>query len=93
MAGNRKRKAPSQALRSAQLQSTYVPLKRTRSDALSSIEASKLDAALSNEASYGWTLVDIRESIFKSLQYKSGGGDLQLSFVQLLSFWYHAPRR
>ena len=56
MAGNKKRKAPSQALRAAQLQSTYVPLKRTRSDALSSLEASKLDAALSNDASYGWTL-------------------------------------
>ena len=56
MAGSKKRKAQSQALRAAQLQNTYVPFKRTRSDALSSKEASKLDAALSNDASYGWTL-------------------------------------
>jgi hypothetical protein len=44
MAGatNKKRKAPSQALRVAQLRSTYVPFKRTRSDALSSVEVSKL---------------------------------------------------
>jgi hypothetical protein len=58
MAGatNKKRKAPSQALRVAQLRSTYVPFKRTRSDALSSVEVSKLEAALSNDACYGWTL-------------------------------------
>jgi hypothetical protein len=58
MAGrtNNKRKAPSQALRAAQLQNTYVPLKRTRLHALSSTEVSKLEAALSNDASYGWTL-------------------------------------
>jgi hypothetical protein len=57
MAGRtNKRKAPSQALRAAQLQNTYVPLKRTRLHALSSTEVSKLEAALSNDASYGWTL-------------------------------------
>ena len=57
MAGSKKRKAPSQALRAAQLQNTYVvQLKRTRSDALSSTKVSKLKAALSNDASYGWTL-------------------------------------
>jgi hypothetical protein len=55
-AANEKRKAPSQALRVAQLQSTHVPLKRTQSDALSSVEVSKLEAALSNDASCGWTL-------------------------------------
>jgi hypothetical protein len=51
-----KRKAPSHGLRAAQLQNTYVPLKRTRLHALSSTEVSKLEAALSNDASYGWTL-------------------------------------
>jgi hypothetical protein len=58
MAGatNKKQKAPSQALRVAQLQSTCVPLKRTRSDALSSVELSKLEAASSNDSSCGWTL-------------------------------------
>jgi hypothetical protein len=56
MAGSKKRKAPSQALRAAQLQNTYVQLKRTQSDAFSSTEVSKLEAALSNDAFYGWTL-------------------------------------
>jgi hypothetical protein len=58
MAGtiSKKRKAPSQALRAAQLQNTYVPFKRTRLHALSATEVSKLEAALSNEGSYGWTL-------------------------------------
>jgi hypothetical protein len=50
MAGNKKRKAASQALRAAQLQNTYVQFKRTRSDALRSTEVSKLEAALSNDA-------------------------------------------
>ena len=52
----KKRKLPSQTLRVSQLQNTYVPFKRTRSDALSSTAVSKLEAALSNDASYGWTL-------------------------------------
>jgi hypothetical protein len=55
LTGNTKRKA-SQALRVAQLKSTYVPMKRTRKNALSAMEVSKLEAALSNDASYGWTL-------------------------------------
>jgi hypothetical protein len=55
LAGNTKRKA-SQALQGAQLINTYVPLKRTRKNALSATEVSKLEAALSNDASYGWTL-------------------------------------
>ena len=56
MVCNKKRKSPSQALRAAQLKNTYVPIKRTRSDVLSSTAVSKLEAALSNDASYGWTL-------------------------------------
>jgi hypothetical protein len=56
MAGNKKRKALSQAIRAVQLQNTYVQLKRTRSDALSSTAVSKLEAALSNDPFYGWTL-------------------------------------
>jgi hypothetical protein len=60
MAGNKKRKAASQALRAAQLQNTYVQFKRTQSDALSSTEDSNLEAALSNDAAYGWTLRQAR---------------------------------
>jgi hypothetical protein len=55
LTGNTKQKA-SQALRGAQRKSRYVPLKRTRKNDLNVMEVSKLEAALSNDASYGWTL-------------------------------------
>ena len=71
MAGNKKRKALSQAIRAVQLQNTYVQLKRTRSDAfsstVSSTAVSKLEAALSNDPFYGWTLT----SNLKILQKKN----------------------
>jgi hypothetical protein len=69
MAGSKNQKAPSQALRAAQLQNTYVQLKRTRSDALSSTEVSKLEAALSNDASYGWSLTSNLRILRKNSLY------------------------
>ena len=62
---NKKQKAPSQALPAAQLQNMYVPFKRTRSDALSLVKASELDAALSNDASCGWALTPNSRIVLK----------------------------
>jgi hypothetical protein len=64
---NEKRKAPSQALRAAQLQNTCVPFKHTRSNALGSTEASKLDAAMQNDASFGWTLTSCKKTVSVTL--------------------------
>jgi hypothetical protein len=57
MAGNKRRKAASQALWAAQLQNTYIQFKRTQCDALSSTEVSNLEAALWNDAAYGWKIM------------------------------------
>jgi hypothetical protein len=70
MAGiSKKRKAPSQAIRASQLQHTYVQLKRTQSDALSLTEASKLEAAVSNDSSYGWRLTSNLRIVKKNNYY------------------------
>lgn len=57
-AQNQKRKAQSisNALLRSQVPVTYTPAKRLRKQAVSAVDAAKFEAALSNDARFGWEL-------------------------------------
>jgi hypothetical protein len=68
----RKRNVPatSKAISQQQAWVTYAPAKRLRNQALSTLEAAKLEAAISNDPSHGWERTsNLKIHISKTVYY------------------------